>query len=311
MAAPPQAELDPADGSAENTLPDPATETRLLAQRRPYLQTIRPLLMIGLLVCVAGAWIALAFGWHITAPPLAPGAIFRSANRDLVLHYAVPLTATQSAALEAALQGTRLTLPIDQAGQERIGPATIRLRPSFPAVWITTADGSEQITLPGEDKLADHIGLVFANPGSEESVLVPEQRAGLRIVQRAGSPGFVLELYRSDTVQPVYRAELTPGGALTIPFAGSSSELRISALPGLQVDVRHLPGLWLVPLGIVLALVGTSAYWRSSGFIVVQIAPWHEDQSVVVLQTDHPETIATLQGALASLAPPLTGDETE
>jgi hypothetical protein len=318
------------DQAIEPTQIEPAqelAEERLLGIQRPHLQLIRPLLMVGLLTCVAGAWIALAFGWHITPPPLAPGAVFRSANRNLVLHYSVPPTTTQSAALDARLQGTRLALPVAlQPGvnQARIGPATLSVRPNFPAVWIATDDGSEQLTLPGESKMRSTIGLVFANPGSEESVLIPEQRAGLRVVQRAGTSEFVLELYRSDTVQPIYRGELTPGGRLTIPLTEATTQIIVSSLPGIQVDVRNLPGLWLVPLGVLLALIGASAYFRQSGFVLVQVAPWGDEISsaessstetsgnqksssencVVVLQSDHAATITKLQDALATFSAP-------
>lgn len=285
----------------------PRHEARLQGLRDPRLHYLRPFLMIGLLAAVIGAWAALAFGWQVTAQPLAPGAIFRSANRDLVLHYTMPTTGTLQPSLEATLQGMEVALPNDQTTQRNLGPAQLRVRPAYPAIWITTADGDERLTLPGDPIPRSHIGLVFANPGSEESILIPDQGAGLRIVQRAGSNGFVLELYRSDSVQPIYRADLTLGGQLTVPFSPTDTGLLISTVPGLQVDVRHLPGLMLVPIGVLIALVGALAFLRPSAFIMAQVAPWSTDHTVnytvVVLQSDHPTIIEELRAVLNATSP--------
>lgn len=301
-----------------------AIETRLLAQQAPRLQLLRPLLMIGLLIAVVGAWLALAYGWQVTAPPLAPGETFRSANRNLVLRYLVNTTGKVSAELEALVQSDQLTIAATQSSQQRIGPITIQTRPTYPGVWIATADQSEILTLPGESKLRSGMGFVFSTPGSEESILVPEQAAGLRIVQRAGTENFVLELYRSDGIQPIYRAELTQGGQLTIPFTQGSTELIITTLPGLQVDVRYLPGLWLVPLGIILSLIGVLAFIRPSYFVLIQVAPWAINlgattsptrdtaptHTVVILQSDHPSLITKLQARINELPPPTSGTAT-
>ena len=285
------------------------TESRILAARRPYLQHLRPLLMVGLLVAVAGAWIALAFGWQVTAPPLAPGATYRSANRGLVLQYSVALTNTPATTLYASLQGEEVSLSTQEASQLRVGSATLQVRPDYLGLWIATADGSQRLTLPGEAKMRSAIGFVFATPGHEESILIPDQGAGMRIVQRADSDNFVLELYRSDAIQPFYRADLTRSGQLTIPFAPGDTELIITALPGIQVNVSRLPGLWLVPIGFLLALVGAGAFIRSSGFLLVQVAPWVSDTAVVVLQADHPDTIDDLHTVLSTLTslPTLVG----
>jgi hypothetical protein len=266
--------------------------------------------MVGLLVSVAGAWMALAFGWQVTAPPLAPGATFRSANRNLVLHYTVTTTDTLTAKLDATLQGETLALPVNESLQERVGQASIQLRPSYPAILITTGDNENHLTLPGEAKVRSAIGFVFADPGSEESILIPDLSSGLRIVQRSGTNGFVLELYRSDAIQPMYRAELTEGGQLTIPFGPGDTALVAYTLPGLQVDIRHLPGLWLVPLGVLLAFIGAVAFLRPSTFVLIQVGPWASDHTVIVLQSDHPAIIADLRAALEMLTPPLIeGDD--
>jgi hypothetical protein len=297
------------ESSLDEADPDhsPLHEIRMLGTRRERMNYVRPLLMIGLLISVTGAWISLAFGWQTTAPPLAPGATFRSANRSLLLHYAVPSTGTgdtgaANPTLEAVLQGSRIELVVDQAVRQPLGAATLRARPAFPGIWIATADGSEQLMLPGDNNLRGYVGMVFATPGSEESVLLPDQAAGLRIVQRSGSDGFILELYRSDADQPVYRAELTPGGQLTVPLAPDELELLVSSLPGLQVDVRRLPGLWLVPLGILLALIGAVAYTRASAFALVQVAPWQAQHGVVNIQSDDPAILARLRSHVETIA---------
>lgn len=287
-----------------------ASEARLLATRFPRLHLVRPLLMIGLMVSVTGAWIALAIGWQVTVPPLAPGDAFRSANRNLVLNYTVAPDSPQETALEINIQGTRATLFPAETARQQVGQATVQVRPAYPAVWIVTGDGSDLLALPGERQLHASVGLVFADPGSEESLLIPAHSAGLRIVQRPGSDAFVLELYRSDAIEPVYRAELTQGGQISIPFGPGETELHVYTLPGLQIYVRHLPGLWLVPLGILLALVGAAAFMRPSNFVLAQIAPWSEANTVVVLQSDHPAVVEDLREALAALAPPPAADDT-
>jgi hypothetical protein len=132
-------------------------------------------------------------------------------------------------------------------------------------------------------------------------------------VQRSGSDNFVIELYRSDAIQPIYRAELTSGGHLSIPLGTGKVELVVTTLPGLQVDVRHLPGLWLVPLGILLAIVGAVAFLRPSTFVTVQIARWtpDTDHSVVVLQSDYPDIIAGLRATLSAISTPSSDESSE
>lgn len=279
----------------------PATEARIVAMRQLRLQYVRPLLMVGLLISVAGAWLALAFGWQITSPPLAPGATFRAASRNLTLQYTAPLTATGPAEVVGHLQGIAIRLPADQPSQVRTAAATIQVRPAYPAVLMVVSDQQAQLTLPGDPTARAHLGLVFAVPGSEESVLIPQQGLGLRIVQLADSNAFVLELYRSDAIQPIYRAELTPGGRVTVPLDSYDTTLVVSSQPGLRVDVRHLPGLWLVPVGLLLTLVGALAFMRQSNFVVTQVAPWGEEASVVIMQSDQPQVIEKLRADLEQL----------
>ncbi|MCC6458485.1 MAG: hypothetical protein IT328_26280 [Caldilineaceae bacterium] len=304
----------PPVAETENAEEPAGTETRLLGTRFPRLLLLRPLLMVGLLMAVIGAWVALAFGWQVTAPPLAPGETFRSANRNLVLHYSVAMTGTLSGVLETSIQGDEIALPTERATRQRAQRAMIQVRPTYPGLWIATSNGSARLTLPGDAKLRPSVGLVFASPGSEESILIPDQGAGLRIVQKATSNDFVLELYRSDTVQPVYRAELTQGGRLSLPFDPRDAELVISTMPGLQVDVRYLPGLWLVWFGLVLVLAGGLAFLRPTAFVLAQVAPWTPAQTaettVVVLQSDHSDTIAGLRAILTELTPSPETSET-
>lgn len=285
---------------------DPATayqsERRVIGFRFPRLQYLRPLLMLGLLVSVIGAWIALAYGWQITTPPLAPGGSFRSATRELMLHYTIVPTSTAESTLDITLQNESLSIPITELVGKSLGPATIEVRPSYPALWISTEDGSERLTLPGETKLRSQMGMVFANPGSEESVLIPDLGVGLRIVQRSGSDGFVLEVYRSDAIQPIYRAEITDGGQISIPFGLGDTNLFVATMPGVQVNIRHLPGLWLVPVGIFLALIGALAFLRTSSFVIAQAAPWAGQHTVVVVQSDHPNIVHDLRVKLESLS---------
>jgi hypothetical protein len=62
--------------------------------------------------------------------------------------------------------------------------------------------------------------------------------------------------------------------------------------------VRHLPGLLLVPVGLFVALIGAATFQRDSAFVIAQIAPWTPGTSVVILQADRADTIATLRRGL-------------
>jgi hypothetical protein len=183
----------------------------------------------------------------------------------------------------------------------------LTLDPAFPALWITTADGSAQLSLPGRGESQSSVGLVFTGDTAEESVLLSSLGAGLRVIRRTNpAPGFVLELYRSDEVQPVYRAELPPNGRLLIPLARTNLELIVTTLPGLLVNVRYLPNLWLAWVGLALALIGAAGYTVAAGWWAIQLAPWSQNHTVIVLQGSDPNRVEALAQQLQAPHDPAT-----
>jgi hypothetical protein len=147
--------------------------------------------------------------------------------------------------------------------------------------------------------------LVFPTPGSEDSLLLPEQAAGLRIVRSADpAEGFILELYRSTDVEPVLRQEISGQTPVQIPLPDEPFSLYVAPLPALQIHVRHLPGQWLVWAGLALALAGLPALIRPPVFALVQVAPWPVAQSVAVLQSSSRNELAMLLSTGGALAAP-------
>lgn len=282
----PPADHPPLDARDEDA--DQEEEARLSAVQLPTQAWLRPLLPLGMLIAVTALWAALVWGWQVAAPPLAPGATYRVIGQQLALTYTPSLTPTLASALRVNFRGEKLSLAVDRAQVVGIGGATLSLAPVYPALWVATADGAAQLSLPGRADPQPAVGIVFAGNTTEESVLLPEQGAGLRVVRRsAPTPGFVLELYRSDEVQPVYRAELPATGRVVIPLARTNLELVVTTLPGLLVNVHYLPNLWLTWVGLALAVAGAAAYLGQAGWLVVQAAPWPRGRTVVIVQSSH------------------------
>jgi hypothetical protein len=270
-------------------------EVRLSARHTPTPAWLRPLLPLGLAIAVIALWGSLVWGWQVSAPPLSPGATYRVLGRQLALTYTPSTTPTVPSLLAVNFRGEETRLTVDQTQRERIGRATLTLAPAYPALWVATADGSARLSLPNRNDPQPAIGIVFADGTSEESVLLPELGAGLRLVRRVlPEPGFVLELYRSDEVQPVYRAELPASGRVVIPLARTDLELVVTTLPGLLVNVHYLPHLWLTWVGVALAAAGAAAGFTAAGWLIVQVAPWTPDRAVVIIQSSSPQWVDTL-----------------
>jgi hypothetical protein len=159
---------------------------------------------------------------------------------------------------------------------------------------------------PGEERAVAGIGLVFPTPGSEESLLLPQQAAGLRIVRRVERTGFIVELYRSTEMQPVLRQEIEGGAPAEVRLEDGTLLVHLVPMPALQVDVRYLPGLWLTSVGLLLTALGAAGLWRRPAYMVAQIGPWPSERSVIVLQSNLPDELAR-----ALPAPPETAHPEE
>jgi hypothetical protein len=278
-----------------------AAEYRLLAMRNRAALYLRPLLPVGLLIALAGIWSAIVFGWHVAAPALAPGASYRSVNHGLELVYPSPriTDTTPVPELSVRMAGRLLTYTVPSALRFRLAGASARVQPDAPALWIVGEDDEPLFALPGASEQVSAAGLIFPAPGSEESLLLPGLAAGLRVVRTAGMPAsFVLELYRSTDVEPVVRTEISGAEPVRVPL-GNGQAIRVLPLPSLQIDVRHLPGLWLAWLGLLLAALGLAGWVRRPTYLLAQTGPWPSgfasgDRAVVVMQSSSPYALDVL-----------------
>lgn len=305
--------FDKSQGGSDATSPDgadnesPACDQRFLALTGQNLLWLRLLLPIGLMLALGAVWVAVAFGWHVTTPPLAPNDTFRAVNQNLELVYQVPAAGQgDTAATLIVRNGTGSeAFSVLRAQRIRVGSTLVNIQPQYPGVLVQMEDGAAKLARPGGTERISQVGVVIPTRGSEESVLLPDYGAGLRIVQRGTEDdAMLLELYRSNAVEPVFRAELTRSGRVTIPLDDTQTAIVVNNMPGLQVDVSYQPGLWLAWVGLGLALVGLLGALRRVGFVVVQLAPWPTQRTLAVIQSNLPREQARLMARLA----PLTGE---
>lgn len=318
LPRPGESSAEGAEGSAEADNPNPgdvreADAQTGAAQEQRYLATtgqlslwLRLLLPLGLLLALAAVWSAIAFGWQVTTPPLAPGETFRAVNQNLVLAYQAPEPGQGEAAAALVVRVGEHSAAFSTARSQRarVGSTSVTIQPQYPGVLVQMDDGAAELARPGSTESVAQAGIVIPARGGEESVLLPGYGAGLRIVQRgAEHSAFILELYRSSDVEPVFRAELTPSGRVTIPLDDGAAAIVVTNMPGLKVDVRHAPGIWLAWVGLGIALVGLFAALRRAGFALVQLAPWPVSRTLVVIQSNLPREHARLVAHLSEITP--------
>lgn len=278
-------------------------EQRLLALHRPWSSYLTPLLPLGILLIVTAIWLAITFGWQVITPALAPGDVYRSVNQGLTVHYPAPVEGGMASVAEISLRGaTRQVSSEDEVSRFRLGDATITLRRTVPALWVATSDGAALLAQPGVAEAESALGLVFPTPGSEESLLLPDEVAGLRLVRRTDLPdAFMVELYRSTDVQPSLRAEVSAPDTITVPLENGRG-LRITPARALQADVHYLPGLWLAWLGMAASLAGAIGAALRPAYLLLQIAPWPDARTLVVAQASRPADLAALVTSLEDRA---------
>lgn len=295
-----QETVPPAPSASEETAADASDmEHRFLALQHPNAVYLLPLLPLGMILIAAAIWWVTVFGWQVTTPALAPGESYRSVNHELTIHHVAPAITGTASIAEITLRGEnrQVTRPEDST-RFTLGNTTVTLRRTLPALWIQNPEGVALLAQPDEPEPVATLGLVFPTPGSEESVLLPSEVAGLRLVRRTNQPdAFVVELYRSADVQPSLRAEVQMPDTLTIPL-GDGGEIQVIPVRALQAEVRYLPGLWLAWLGIAAMLAGAVGALRRPRYLLIQVAPWPTDRSVLVAQASHAADLDTLVAAL-------------
>ncbi|MCX6047246.1 MAG: hypothetical protein NT075_19240 [Chloroflexi bacterium] len=290
----------------ESELPtgDPA-EIRLLATRYWRWALLRPLGLLGLLILWGVIWLTLTFGWAVMPPALAPGAEYRYAAHELVLQYQVPEQVTDPAPHLAVQVGTtQKELPATRQSWARIGSVEVETALGPPGLLISTVgakgNGEPLLGRSGQSNTTAAIGLVFPNPGSEETLILAKA-AVLRIVRMADDDKnlhtgtFALEVYQDSDKKPVQRLQISETQTATMALNGEKIALRFTPLPGLDVEVHYLPAAWLLWVAIILILIGALAFWCRPGFLLAQITSWPEDRSALIVQGDEQNEVEALR----------------
>ena len=277
-------------------------EMRWLVQGHAWAYYVRPLLLVGILLALAVLWAGVNFGWEVSPAPLPPGGDFRFPQRGLHLRYAViGEQGNQTGALQVELGDATQLLAVGRSQTARLNNTNIRMQSDVPGIYVES-DRPGTLLLPGQSGTTDRIGFVFPAPGSEESVLIPDGDVALRLVRLVEEGQFLVETIAGDS-GAVARSEISQDEVRSMELlrgeqAGSQATIRIRFLPGLTVRVRYLPGDGLLWASLVLILAGAVGYLRRPFFALVQLAPWPDERSVLVVQSSSPEPLAELEGRI-------------
>jgi hypothetical protein len=299
VAAAPAASAAPASETGESV----TLEERLLAVRGKSAALLRPLLALGMLAAAILIWTNATFGWEYTADHLAPGERMADAIHDLRFEYRIeqPAPGVIEPQLVASVGDDTTVIPVQQEMQESVGNALVRAAPSAPGLIVQTVDGQLLLARPGQVTPVSSIGLGFPSAGSEETLLLPQQAAGLRIVRtEAGAPGpagdgFLVELFQSGSEQAVLRTQVTGSEIISIPTFAGTVPLAVTPLPNLSIQVRHSPAPWLLWVALALAGVGLIGFAQQPGFVLAQIGSWPPERAVVTVQSDLPHEMESLR----------------
>ena len=287
----------------------PAAEQRWLILGHAWAAALRPLLLAGILLAVGVLWIGANFGWEVTPPTLAPGSEFRFPRRDIVLRYQAPENEEPGLVPELYVEvGSESgVLAVKERGKLRLGQVTVSAEAGPLGLLLMTPDKRPALALPGETEGQAQLGFLFPGPGSEETVLLPQAGAGLRLVRvddPQGNSGerttFLIEVFHQESNEPILRETLDRLGQegrelRAIPLPDGEMPLVFQLAPGLDVQVRHLPGDWLLWPALILGLVGAAGFLRRPFFLLVQLAPWPVERSVLVGQSDRPALLRRLE----------------
>ncbi len=315
VAAPLHADKDGEASSAGNSLTKTPTdntgkpdteivlEERLLAMRGLNAVWLRPLLVLGMLAALALIWLNAIFGWEFAAQQLAPGERTAAAQHDLRFEYHIEQSAANllQPSLIATVDGETVKILMQQEMQEQVGSAVVRGQPGEPGLFVQTADGRPLLARPGQVTPVSTIGLSFPSAGSEETVLLPQQAIGLRIVRmeegRAGPAEdvFLLEVFQGGNEQAVERTTVDHSDVVDIPTFTGPITLVVTPMPALSIQVRHSPGHWLLWPALALLALGALGFWQQPGFVLAQLGPWPPQRTVITLQSDLPGEMASLR----------------
>jgi hypothetical protein len=294
---------------------DAPAETEILAGERRWLVLdgqpflyLRLIAWLGIGLALLISWLTILYGWQVDPAILPPNSELRFPQRNLLLSYQVAPTAGSAESSAAGNRPTLLVrlgeesglLPAETASQLRLGGVDVRSEPAAPGLIVESWLGEERLAalaLPGQAGLVERLGFTFPTVGSEESVLIPEAEMGMRIVRLPTDNRFLVEVVSSVSEQDTQRTEISTDDAIVVPYGAGDGSLilRIRYLPSLSVSVRSLPGARWIWLALLLAIIGAAGFLRRPRFLLCQLAPWPQDRSVLVAQSDDPSVIKRLE----------------
>ncbi len=263
--------------------------------------------MVGLLAL----WLNVTFGWEVISPSLAPTESFQYPPRDLDIRY--PTAVADSAGfaipmLQMTLDGRQQMLGIGNV--DRVGENRIITRPSVPSLLVSTESDEASLTLPGDTSQTDRqsIGLSFPTPGSEASLILPDQGVGIRIIRRPVSIGddetkddedYYVEIYEASAASPTDRITLDERKRQRIDVADGDVTLEFMPTVGVVVAVRSEPGSWLYWLAGLLVLAGLVGFVRTPAYVLTQIGQWSPTKAFVIVQSNARRELLSLKEHLA------------
>jgi hypothetical protein len=291
--------LPPVEQSTEAEAP--GVEIRLLALRPWRWAYLRLAFVAGLLLAITVVWWIVLAGWEVAAPVLAPGAEYRAAAQQLLVQYHVVTgEGDLQPQVRVGVNEAQVTIPVTTSASVKVAGVDVETAPAAPGLYIATVDGAPALARAGQAETEAGLGLTFPSAGSEESVILPAQAVGLRIVRlvdgSGGQANYMLEIYQGDSAQPTERVELGRQAVERVTVSpanpnGDETILQFVRLPGVAVVARYLPGLQLLWVALLLFLLGTVGFWQQPAFVLAQIGPWPVERSVVVLQSDQAAAI--------------------
>lgn len=282
-------------------------EIRLLWLRNLLFGYLRLLLLLGVLLALATVWYFAQRSWQIAPFLMAPGEAVRYGS--LHLGFAYEPLAAESASDEQSPPAEEVTIDVQlnetiepfvvpvRGATLRLGSVTISGELGPPGLQVRAASGERLLARPGQAGALDNVGLLFANEGDEEFVLVPQEAVALRFLRAADpqTPYFLLEIYNQSALdegnaQPVQRLQVVGPQSIDLPTEGDAVTLVIDPHPSVRLQARSLPGLWMLWPTLVLILMGSISLWRRPSLQLVQIAPWPvagaEGAAVVIWQAN-------------------------
>ncbi len=280
------------------------TERRWLLHSPPWWGLLWALVPGGVLLALAGVWLAVSVGWSFQVADLAPGDEVRFPRRDVTVRYPMPRLGEAGTALpqvEVEVAGSQGLFPLGERPRGALNGVEVTVDPGAPGLVLATVDGAPRLRLPGNPQPMAQLAFVFPTQAHEQAILLPEAGVGIRIVRLEGTPSrFLVQAVDGQTLEVLAQDEVVDRAQVAIPGDAGGSEIRLQVhtVAGLDVTVRYWPGRWLTWLGLALALVGLAALWLRPFFLLLQWSPWPGERSVWVAQSDHPHRLAQLLSCL-------------